>query len=178
MSRTNPYKRKIRYAKKTAFFYCEGRSEKAFLRHIKSIYNRNSGVAVTIDQNGGGNPDDIVGTTIKIVSGRSDDYSCVIFDSDKILETTIRKDAKSKNILLIENNPCLEAFLMSILEDKNFSFESSSWYKREFEKKYISKSKRGDKRSYEKIFPKKLLNKKRKEIGILDKIIGIMEGKI
>ena len=177
MSRTNPSKRKIRYAKKTAFFYCEGRSEKAFLRHIKSIYNRNSGVAVTIDQNGGGDPDDIVGTAIKIISGRSDDYSCVMLDSDKTLNPTIRRDAKSKDILLMENNPCLEAFLMSILEGKSFSLESSSWCKREFEKKYIGKSKRSDKRSYEKIFPKKLLNKKRKEIEVLDKIIGIMEGK-
>ena len=177
MSRTNPYKRKIRYAKKTAFFYCEGRSEKALLKHIKSIYNRNSGVAVTIDQNGGGDPDDIAGAAIKIASNRSDDYSCVMFDNDKMLKPTVREDAKSKDILLIKNNPCLEAFLMSILEGKSFSLESSGWCKREFEKKYIDKSKRSDKRSCEKIFPKKLLNKKRKEIEVLDKIISIMEGK-
>ena len=60
MARTNPYKKPPRKAKKTILFYGEGSAEEVFLKHLRKVYARNSGVAVTIRNGQGGTADGIV----------------------------------------------------------------------------------------------------------------------
>lgn len=137
----------------------------------------NSGIAITIKKGKGGTPEGIVKSAINY-SGAFD-RKIVVVDNDKskIEMQKARKKAKEYNIELIENTPCLEAMLLSILESKNFHSKSSAWCKREFEKKYIEKKQRSELHRYGELFPKATLEKSRREVVILNQLISPMEGK-
>ena len=60
MSRTNPYKKKRRSASRTLLMYGEGLGEEMFLKYLRSLYARDSGVAVTIRNGKGGNAVNII----------------------------------------------------------------------------------------------------------------------
>lgn len=178
MSRTDPYKKKRRSTKSTLLMFGEGLYEEIFLKHLKSIYSRNSGVSIIIRNGKGGNAIDIV-----INAGREPgdfDQRIVVLDNDKDQNEMelARAKAKQKGIELLENSPCLEAMLLSVLKNGvSFSVKQSDWYKNEFESNYLDKQKRTDIQEYEKIFPKHLLDERRKQITELNKLISLMEGK-
>lgn len=178
MSRTDPYKKKRRSTKSTLLMFGEGLHEEIFLKHLKSIYSRNSGVSIIIRNGKGGNAIDIV-----INAGREPgdfDQRIVVLDNDKDQNEMelARAKAKQKGIELLENSPCLEAMLLSVLKNGiSFSVKQSDWCKNEFESNYLDKQKRTDIREYEKIFPKHLLDERRKQITELNKFISLMEGK-
>ena len=176
MSRTNPYKKKKRQASKTLLVFGEGFDEEMFLKHLKSLYSYKSNVAITIKKGKGGDAKNIVIDADKTPGAF--DRKIVILDNDKTKTemTKARQEAKNRNIELIENTPCLEHLLVSIL-DKKPSGKNSDWCKGEFESKYLSKKKRGELSEYIKLFPKKLLDIKRLKISELNKLILIMEGK-
>lgn len=156
--------------------YGEGQSEEVFLKHLRGLYTRDSGVAITVKKGKGGTPEEVVKSAINY-SGDFD-RRIVVIDNDKS-QTEMkkaRKKANEHNIELIENTPCLEAFLLNILEDCDCKSKSSAWCKREFEKKYITKRKRTEMHKYEKFFPKGKLKKQRKRIATLNQIISVMEG--
>ncbi|MFA4936976.1 MAG: RloB domain-containing protein [Patescibacteria group bacterium] len=154
----------------------EGFDEEMFLKHLKSLYSYKSNVAITIKKGKGGDAKNIVIDADKTPGAF--DRKIVILDNDKTKTemTKARQEAKNRNIELIENTPCLEHLLVSIL-DKKPSGKNSDWCKGEFESKYLSKKKRGELSEYIKLFPKKLLDIKRLKISELNKLILIMEGK-
>jgi len=176
MSRTNPYKKKRRRASKTLLVFGEGFGEEMFLKHLKNLYSYKSNVAITIKKGKGGDAKNIVIDADKIPGAF--DRKIVILDNDKTKTemTKARQEAKNRDIELIENIPCLEFLLITIL-DKKPSGKNSDWCKSEFESKYLSKKKRREPNEYIKLFPKKLLDIKRLKILELDKLILIMEGK-
>ncbi|MFH1533308.1 MAG: RloB domain-containing protein [Nitrospirota bacterium] len=176
MSRTNPFKKKRRSAKTAMLVYGEGQSEEIFLKYLRKVYTRDSGVAVTIKRGKGGTPEGVVRSAINY-SGDFD-RKIVIIDNDKSKTEmeNAREKARAHSIELIENTPCLEALLLSILQDIDFKSRSSAWCKREFEKKYIAKKQRTETHRYEKLFPKNNLEKQRKRIIILDQLISVIEG--
>ena len=90
--------------------------------------------------------------------------------------TKARQEAITRGIELIENTPCLESVLISIL-DKKPNETNSALCKDEFESKYIDKKKRGEPAEYTKLFPKKLLDTQRLKVSELDKLVSILEGK-
>lgn len=176
MSRTNPFKKKRRQASKTLLVFGEGFGEEMFLKHLKSLYSYKSNVAITVKKGKGGDAQNIV-----IDADRTPgafDRKIVVLDNDKakVEMTKARQEAKNRGIELIENTPCLESLLVSIL-DKKPNSKNSTWCKGEFESKYIEKKKRGESSEYIKLFPKKLLDGQRSKIPELDKLISIMEGK-
>jgi len=176
MSRTNPFKKKRRQASKTLLVFGEGFGEEMFLKYLKSLYSYKSNVAITVKKGKGGDAQNIV-----IDADRTPgafDRKIVILDNDKVKVemTKARQEAKNRGIELIENTPCLESLLVSIL-DKKPAGKNSAWCKGEFESKYIEKKKRGELSEYIKLFPKKLLDGQRQKIPELDKLISIMEGK-
>lgn len=177
MSRTNPYKLKRRSAQKTLLIYGEGLSEEMFIKHLRSIYAYNSNVAVTIRKGKGGTADRIV-----IYAGNTPgdfERKVVLLDNDKGAKemAAARAEAKKRGIELIENCPCLEATLLSILnKGASYKDKSSSWCKGQFESNYIEKKKRSEPSEYVKIFPKALLEIHRKKVIILGRIIAILEG--
>lgn len=178
MSRTNPNKKKRRSANKTLLIYCEGLEDKTFLEHLRSLYARNSGVGVKIRNGKGGNAKDIVVNANK--EPGDFDKRIAMLDNDKDTQEMdqARKQAKLRKIEIIENSPCLEAMLLSILTSQNFTRESSSACKKEFESNYVDKKKRTEVAEYRKYFPKEKLNDARKHMVWLNKIISLMENNI
>lgn len=176
MSRTNPYKKKRRSTKKTLLMYGEGLGEEIFLKHLRGLYSFNSNVAVNIKRGKGGTADGVVIDASKMPG--SFDRKIVVLDNDKPKTemTRARQEAKTRGIELIENTPCLESVLISIL-DKKLNETRSSVCKDTFESKYLDKKKRSELGEYTKLLPKKLLDTKRLKVPELNKLISIMEGK-
>lgn len=178
MSRTNPYKKKRRSANQTLLMYGEGLGEEVFLRYLRSIYARDSGVAVLIRNGKGGDAVNIIINASNTPGGF--DKRIVVLDNDKddVEMRRARQEAVGRGIELIENNPCLEALLLAILNNgRDYSDKQSSWCKSEFESKYLDRKKRVELCEYSKLFPNKLLNKQREKIVELNSLISIMEGK-
>lgn len=175
MARSNPYKHKRRFAKTTLLVFGEGLGEEMFLKHLKSLYCFESGTAVTIRKGKGGTADAVV-----IDAAKAGDYDrkVVIIDNDKPPTEMdhARREAANRGIELIENTPCLEALLLTVLDLKNTpQGKTSAWYKSNFESKYIDKKKRSEPAEYTKRFPKSLLNESRKSLSTLDQLIKLME---
>lgn len=176
MSRTNPYKKKRRAASQTLLMYGEGLGEEMFLRYLKGLYARDSGVAVTIRNGKGGNAVNIVIDASNAPGGF--DKRVVVLDNDKgdIEMKQARLEATSRGIELIENTPCLEAVLLAVLNDgKNYSDKQSAWCKQQFQSDYLDKKKRTELNEYGKIFPKILLDKQRVRVRELGMLISTME---
>lgn len=176
MSRTNPYKKKKRHANKTLLIFGEGFDEEMFLKHLRNLYSYKNNVAITIKKGKGGDAQSIIIDADK--EQGAFDRRIVVLDNDKSKTEMVkaRQEAKKRNIELIENTPCLESLLLTILNYKP-NGKDSNWCKNEFESKYLDKKKRGEPSEYAKLFPKKLLDIKRSKILELNKLVSIMEGK-
>lgn len=175
MSRSNPYKKKRRYASKTLLVFGEGLDEEVFLKHLRKIYSQNKGVVITIRKGKGGDAESIVVDADKILG--SFDRKIVIIDNDKPQNemNSARNEAKKRNIELLENTPCLEALLLCILGEK-VGGRNSQYCKKQFELKYLNKDKRSEQNEYDKLFPQKLLDHMKSKISELENLISIMSG--
>lgn len=176
MSRTNPYKKKRRSASRTVLMYGEGLHEEVFLKYLKGLYSRDSGVGVKIRNGKGGTPMNIVINAVN--EPGAFDRRIVILDNDKSEQemNSARKGAQQKGVELLENSPCLEAILLAILRTgKTFSKKTSAWCKSEFESNYLDNKKRTEIGEYGKFFPKTTLDTQRVNIPELDILIALME---
>jgi hypothetical protein len=177
MSRTNPYKKKRRSASRTLLMYGEGLGEEMFLKHLRGLYSRDSGVAVTIRNGKGGTATNII--TNAVNEPGAFDRKIVILDNDKSEQemNQARTEAKQQGIELLENSPCLEAILLAILRPgQSFSGKTSAWCKSEFESNYLNKKKRTELGEYEKFFPKATLDTQRTNVPELNNLISLMQG--
>lgn len=175
MSRTNPYKKKRRSASRTLLMYGEGLGEEMFLKHLRGLYSRNSGVYVTIRNGKGGTATNIV--TNAVNEPGAFDRRIVILDNDKSDHemSTAREEAKKHRVEMLENSPCLEATLLAILRPgQSFSGRTSAWCKSEFESNYLNKKKRTEILEYGKFFPKNVLDIQREQVSELNILISLM----
>jgi hypothetical protein len=176
MSRTNPYKKKRRSASRTLLMYGEGLGEEMFLKYLRGLYSRDSGVAVTIRNGKGGTATNIITNAVNEPGGF--DRRIVILDNDKSDKemNQARTEAKRQGIELLENSPCLEATLLSILRPgQSFSNKNSAWCKNEFESNYLDKKKRTELDEYAKYFSKATLDAQRANVTELNNLIYLME---
>ncbi|MFA5387432.1 MAG: RloB domain-containing protein [Candidatus Paceibacterota bacterium] len=170
--------KKNRSLKSTFLIVGEGSHEVFFLKYLRHLYLREGIVWTKIIDGKGGTADGIVDYAGRILG----DYHkrIVLLDNDKkkIEMSKARKKAVEKNINLIENTPCLESLLLSVLNNgESFENKRSRWCKKEFECKYLDKRSRQEICEFEKKISKSLLNKQRLIIPKLDKLISIFEGK-
>lgn len=175
MSRTNPNKKKRRSASRTLLVYGEGLGEEMFLKYLRGLYSKNSGVEVKIRNGKGGTPINIVISAVN--EPGSFDRKVVVLDDDKSQQemNLARVEAKKREIELIENLPCLEATLLSIVRNgQSFSNKTSAWCKSEFESNYLDKKKRTDVGEYTKFFSKNLLDSQRSKVSELNILISLM----
>lgn len=176
MSRTDPYKKKRRSASRTLLMYGEGLGEEMFLKYLRGLYSRDSGVAVTIRNGKGGTATNIIINAVN--EPGAFDRRIVILDNDKGEEemNQARTEAKKKGIELLENYPCLEAILLAILKPgQSFLSKTSAWCKNEFESNYIDKKKRTELNGYSRFFPKATLDAQRANVPELNTLISLME---
>ena len=76
-------------------------------------------------------------------------------------------------IEFLESTPCIEGLFLSILDvvGNNISEQCKSI----FESTYLPPDKKTDKRSYEKLFPKEMLDEKRSHVSELNNILKAMD---
>lgn len=173
MLQINPYAKEKRAVKKTVLLYVEGLHEQAFLKYLVCEYNRGSGVKVSIRNGRGGSPDYLVDQAIKIYLDY--DSTFIVYDTDNSLSADKCNKTREFGIEIIKNEKCLESLLLSIVRDENFSQRSSTWCKKEFQENYICRKDRNDITKYKKVFPRILLEERRKKIENLQQLISIIE---
>ncbi len=157
--------------------YGEGLNEEIFLRHLKSLFAYGKNVAVTVRRGKGGSARDIV------VDAGNDfsafDKRVVILDNDKSEGemAVAREEASNRNIEVVENTPCLECLLLSILEPSaNHANDMSAALKKRFQKNYLNGDKTLTQIKCEKLFTKTVIETTRIKNATLKRIIEIMEG--
>lgn len=107
--------RKIKLA--TLLIVGEGIHEKAFLQHMKSIYDGQNNQTVKIDAASGGSPIEIIDETIRKYNHADYDKKVILLDADIPIRQQDRDKArKNNNIELIISSPvCLEGMLLEVL---------------------------------------------------------------
>ena len=177
MYMSEEYRNNSRMPLRTILLYCEGKTETMFIKHIKSIYCLNS-VRPRILDGTGGDPYSLVVAASNIPGDF--DKVVVVLDNDGQVEGKIfeaREYAGENSIVLLESTPCFESLLLhTLVPDTDFSSQSSGWCKNKFQSDYIARREKRDFEAYERVFPKALLNKRRKDVVPLDQMIKIMEG--
>ena len=173
MTKINQNKKKTREPRRTLLLYCEGSHEKVFLGYLKMLFSKNSGVQVRVRENHGGSADDVLANVVKQTPA---DVVVCIYDLDRGFNQELKTKVKNMGIICIENMPCLEAFLLNILEEKDYSRCGSGDCKKIFHNNYLDEKRRKDKRNYAKIFPKRLLIKQSKRLKNLKILIDLICG--
>lgn len=159
---------------KTILIFTEGLDEQIFIEHLKVLYKPNS-CKVKVKRGRGGATYNLVDQTIKAVGGF--DYRVTVYDTDRSSSEIekARQTALKNNIVVCEHNPCLESILLRILETKFNRNLASKKCKSIFQNKYLNGSPFNKRVSQ--LFSKTLIDKRRKKVGELDKIINILQGK-
>ncbi|VAX38288.1 hypothetical protein MNBD_UNCLBAC01-1589 [hydrothermal vent metagenome] len=172
-------RQKSRRTKKAILFVGEGPTEKAFLQHLQQMYiTRDMNIVVKVESGSGGSPRSVIEKAIRLRSSRSYDQCFVLIDKDLPFAPAgeLKKRMRKKlRIEILNATPCIEGLFLAILNPR-FSQQSKStdFCKSAFEGKYISQHKKSDKRSYEKIFSKQILDERRQNVVELDAILRAM----
>lgn len=150
----------------------EGFADKAFVEHLKSIYNtRGCGVRVKIKNAKGKGSNSVVRQVINEQAAY--DSRAAFFDSDIPLTQTLRKRSNQKKISCIQSTPCLEGFLLAILGRR--VPRTSKECKTEFAA-ILDGADPYKKESYG-MFDKPLLEAQRSSLRELDLLLKLLEGK-
>jgi len=151
MSRSNPNKKKLRYARKTAQIVVEGNTEEAFCRHLKNLFARDCGVSVEVHSARGGAPKEVVASALR---RKGFDKTFLMYDTDVELEKGWSSKSKAAGHVVIASSPCVEGFFLEILEKPVPA--TSMECKRAFSS-ILGDTEKCDYHAYEKVFPKELL---------------------
>ena len=169
-------KNKKKIQKKTILIVGEGLHEYVFIQHLRSIIIPISSISITPKRGNGGSPVDIVYIAVKDVG--SYDIRVVILDNyrPEAEMQAAEAEAAQSAVFLIKNKPCLEALLLAMLEKgKDYSNHSEVQCKKIFQAKYIPEGRRSELLHYKKHFPLKLLDQRRKDIAVLERIMRLLE---
>jgi len=112
MSRSHPGKRKPHTTRATALIVCEGFTEEAFCKYLKSLYARNCGVSVSIINERGGSPQDVLQRALR---HKGYDRVLAFFDADRSLPESIRKKSVAAGHQHVISQPCAEGFFLDLL---------------------------------------------------------------
>ena len=110
-------KKIVRHTNTTVLLVGEGKSERVFLEYLIGLYvTRDCGVSARAISANGKGPEHIVSYAIRQLNNRSYDRVAILLDTDLDWSNRTIKDAKRRKIQLIPSEPCLEGFLLSILD--------------------------------------------------------------
>lgn len=160
-----------RSIKETLKIVGEGQAEAAFLNYLKSLYGVGN-PKVTAKSAGGKGPSNVIGEAIGTLNSSGSDRVAVLLDKDMPWPKTKVKIAQQKKITLVGSSPCLEGLLLKIL-DKPIPANSDEC------KKVLHpllSGKETEKASYEKLFPKILLDARKDLVEELDTLIKLIKG--
>lgn len=170
--RRPPRKPKPREARKTVLLIGEGDTEVFFLKHIMKPYNsRGCGVACTVRCAHGKGPEHILALPSRCEKTADYDHKAVLLDSDIPLPEKNEAEARSQGVELLLSTPCLEGLLLGILRLPLPN--NSRQCKRAIKQLSIDLLRRD---SYQRYFPKSLLDDRRGEVLTLQRVIEIASG--
>ncbi len=110
--------REWRAARHTVLLVGEGKTECAFLCHVKSLYvGRGCGVSAKIRNAHGKGPAHVVDYAIKQCRNAAYNRVIALLDTDLEISAAIQKRAQSKKIRIIGSTPCIEGLLLKILDE-------------------------------------------------------------
>jgi hypothetical protein len=160
--------------RKTLLAVGEGKSEVAFLKHLKSVYcSKGAGVAVSIRNANGKGPSNVIGTALGAIRIASYDKKLCLLDTDLEWSHQNKSDAKRKKIELIGSAPCLEGLLLRILQRAVPSLSD------ECKKQLMTIAGKGmfEPEDYSDFFKIERLQEARSRIPELDLLLSMFEGK-
>jgi len=163
-------KRELRRTKPTVLFVGEGKTEVAFIKHLKRLYQPERSPPVRIAIENGKDSGQVLRTALKITAMRQYDAVVCLFDLDKALPKGDMRKAKAKRFVLIGAEPCIEGFMLDVLEQSK-SYHSSDC-KNIMHPKLAGKE--TDMNSYP-LFTKQMLEARRKGLPNLNMIITLLE---
>jgi len=150
----------------------EGKTEVAFLSHLKSLYiQRNCGIKLTIKNARGKGPEYIVNFAIRQRHNTAYDRVAVLLDTDLAWPDTIRKEARKNKLALLGSTPCIEGFLLDILA-QYVPPETSVCKQRCID---VIAGSLLEPESFQAQFTQELLEARRSDIAILDELLKCFE---
>jgi hypothetical protein len=153
-----------RVKRATLIIVGEGAHDKAFLNHMKQLYDGETGQAVKVDSADGGSPGNIIQTTNRKYKHADYDRRFILMDADVTIQQQDRDSARKFNIELIISTPvCLEGMLLEVLGQR--SPDTSDACKRSLHPSLSGPPTRRD--SYAVLFPKQVLDDTKKEQIVL-----------
>jgi hypothetical protein len=158
-------KKRVKRTHSTLLIVGEGAHERAFLHHLKDLYDtRTSGQKIKIDTADGGSPADIIDYTIRKYQNVSFERKYILMDADIEIPSSVRKKAKMSNIVLILSEPiCLDCMLLEILKQST-GHDCKSCKNRLHS---MLAGEPTDKNSYKRLFPKEFIDQCLKEQIVL-----------
>lgn len=108
--------RKLRKQRKTLLIVGEGQTEHAFLKYLVSLFCRDKqGPKVTVENAHGKGPENILNTAIRIKRRASYDKTVAVLDTDIPWTQSLKREARSNNVELVGNDPCIEGLFLRLL---------------------------------------------------------------
>lgn len=167
-------KKGLRSLKKTLVFVGEGEAEKAFLRHMKSLYGVGS-IKLTIKSAGGKGPDNVINDAISTLENSKCDKVAVLLDTDLPWPGKLVKAARKLDIELIGSTPCLEGLLLTILGQPHPVPANNRTCKKSLHPQLAGKETLRE--SYQDLFSKSVLDDASDRITELRRIINLISDK-
>jgi hypothetical protein len=165
--------KQVRKQRKTLLAMGEGKTDAAFLAHLRRLYCTDGrGVNVTIRNANGKGPGNVIATAIGALRITSYDKKLCLLDTDLDWTTENKKDAKRKKIELIGSTPCLEGLLLLILQ--KIVPATSDECKRDL--KILTSKSMYEPDDYLDLFTYEKLQIARSRIADLDRMLHLYEG--
>ena len=152
-------------------FIGEGKAEKAFLLHLKSLYSV-SNLKISVKSAGGKGPSNVIGDAISNFKHLGCDKASALLDTDIEWPQGKVREANKLHIELIGSTPCLEGFLLEILDLKKPNPCTSKACKKLLHPQLNGKE--TEKESYKALFTKVTLDEARNRVTNLDVIIKLL----
>lgn len=163
--------RYTRVVRHTINIVCEGASEVALLRHIRSLYlSRTGDLALTVTNARGGGGRGVLRHALSQRVRTGFDEMAILIDTDTDWDDQLRQQARDRNIRALESDPCLEAWLLRI-HGAAAPAESGA-IKREFARRFGGDA--SDTRVYERHFQRAPLDAARARIQPLQSILELI----
>lgn len=157
--------RKVRRTRRTILLVVEGFTDKDFIRHLKSLYHdRGCGFRIVLKNAKGKGANNVI--DIAYSEKRQGGYDDVVVFYDGDVPLSAKSKRRCRNLHSFVAHPCLEGLLLEILEQ--FVADACDENKTRY-------ARFADGRGFSELFPRELLERRRKAINLLDGLLSLLE---
>lgn len=164
-------KASARVTRQTALVVGEGYAEVLVLGHIRSLYTGDrEGVRLTVKNARGRGAAHVVDMARRHAAVAAYDTAAALFDVDTSCTAAARQLAKRGRIELLEQDPCLEAWLLAVHGIQNPDYTTAQ-HKRLFERQFGCEAHES---SYLGRFDREAFDRARESIEVLDNLLTLI----